>query len=531
MTLMYGIVIGQATPSSFDFIISDPETKPSRYEYIQIEVEEVVGEQREKVIVLGQVKSLYSRHPFYDVRTSPEAVRKQRQLGVAEDLLQVVATAKILGYIHKFGGVGREIRRPRTPPMPGTYVYRASDELIMEFFRLPERELPMEVGHLLHRPGVRIPLSGKELHRHAAILAMTRYGKSYFAGKVMEELLKKGATILTIDVHGDYVNMVNRSDGVAHDFFRDKVTVYRPEGAEEFELPHVKPLRLTVASCGFTELCALASIRGDLQMIVLRNALRKLEEEKGKNYSLEDVVRRLRERMEDEETKGEERGRIFNVIRRLEDLRSRIVFSEYETPIEDFFKPMRLSDIFLSGLPSTVQDVLVGLILRKVFNAKFRKQPWARLPLFIFVEEAHRFAAPPDIGGGRFSRDILARIAAEGSKFGLFLTIISQRPRRIDPDILSNCSNLAVLRVVNRSDQSTIQAASESFSEDLLEDLPALDQGEVVLVGPFVSVPVMIRTMERETQHGGRTPDIYGLLREARAEAEREQERRRSKIY
>jgi len=530
LTLVYGPVIGQTSPSFFDFAVADPEVRPSNYEYVQIEVEEMLGERRKRVTVLGQVKAIYSSHPFYDARTSPEAMWKQRQLGVAEDLLQTIAKAKILGYIHRSEDGGREIRRPRTPPLPGTPVYRASDELIVEFFRLPERDLPLVVGHLLHRPGVKIPISGRELHRHTAILAMTRYGKSYFAGKVMEELLKRGATILTIDVHGDYVNMVNRPDGVAHDFFRDKVTVYRPEGAEALALPHVKPLRLAVASCGFTELCSLARIQGDLQMIVLRNVLRELREERGGNYGLEDVIERLEERMGGEE-RAAERVRFFNVIRRLEDLRTRRIFSDYETPVREFFRPMHLSDIFLSGLPSGVQDVLVGLILRKVFDAKFRKEPWARLPLFIFVEEAHRFAAPPEMGGGRFSRDILARIAAEGSKFGLFLTIISQRPRRIDPDILSNCSNLAVLRVVNRGDQAMIQAASESFSEDLLEDLPALDQGEVVLVGPFVSVPVMIRTMERETQHGGRTPDIYRLLQEARAEAEEERERRRSKIY
>jgi len=525
---MYGPVIGQANPEFFNFSIADPEVRPSNYEYVQIEVEETVGDQKEKVTVLSQVKSLYSRHPFYDTRTSPEAVMKQQQLGAAEDLLQIVATAKILGYLHDAGG-GREIRRPRAPPLPGAPVYRASDDLIMEFFRLPERELPLEMGYLLHRPGVRIPISGRELHRHTAILAMTRYGKSYFAGKVMEELLKKGATILAIDVHGDYINMVNRPNGVAHDFFSDKVTVYRPEGAEEMSLPYFKPLRFAVESCGFAELCTLAGIQGDLQMIVLRNALKEMRSEKQGTYGLEDVISRLEEGMEEE--KAEERGRIFNVVRRLDDLKDRHIFSDYETPIEEFFKPMHLSDIFLSGLSSDVQDVLVGLILRKVFEAKFRKQPWARLPIFIFVEEAHRFAAPPDIGGGRFSRDILARIAAEGSKFGLFLTVVSQRPRRIDPDILSNCSNMAILRVVNRNDQGQIQAASESFSEDLLEDLPALDQGEVVLVGPFVSVPVMIRTLERETQHGGRTPDIYGLLQEAKSEAERDQMRKKSKIY
>ena len=399
----------------------------------------------------------------------------------------------------------------------------------MEFFRLPEKELPLEMGCLLHRPSVRIPISGRELHRHTAILAMTRYGKSYFAGKVMEELLKKGATIITIDVHGDYINMVNHPDGVAHDFFRDKVTVYRPESAEGIDLPHVKPLRFNVASCDFAELTALTRIDGTLQMIVLRNVLNELRKDKQGAYSLEDVIERLEEDMKDE--KATEKERIFNIIRRLDDLKNRGIFSDYETSIEEFFKPMHISDIFLSGLSSDEQDIFVWLILRKIFDAKFKKQPWARLPLFVFVEEAHRFAAPPEFGSGKYSREILARIAAEGAKFGLFLTVISQRPRKIDPDILSNCSNMAVLRVVNKNDQGQIQAASESFSEDLLADLPALDQGEVVLVGPFVSVPVMIKTIERETQHGGRTPDIYRLLQEAKSEAEREQMKKRSKIY
>ncbi len=186
--------------------------------------------------------------------------------------------------------------------------------------------------------------------------------------------------------------------------------------------------------------------------------------------------------------------------------------------MKEFFGPQHMSDVFLSGISDDEQDVLVGMILRRVFQIKYRHEE--RLPLFVFVEEAHRFAAPPDEGGGRFSRDILARIAAEGAKFGVFLTVISQRPRRIDPDILSNCSNLVILRVVNSQDQNTIQAASESFSEDLLADLPALEQGEAVLVGPFVPVPVMIKTAKRETRHGGRTPEIADLLRQAREDAE-----------
>jgi hypothetical protein len=517
----YGYVIGQADPTHFDFNVSDPEHRPINYEYVELEVEEHLSDgSRRRVRVLGQVKRLISSHPFYDRRTTPGAAWKQRELGLTPDLLQVYATAKVLGYINEAGG-RREIRRPRSPPMPGTPVYRASDELLGEFFTLPEQEIPLRVGHLLHRERVTIPISGRELHRHMAILAMTRYGKSYFAGRIMEELLKRGASILAIDVHGDYTEMVLDPEGRLHDFFHDKVTVYRPEAAELFKAPHVKPLRLSASSIGFRELCALARVEGILQRILLRRVLKEVREARGL-YALDDVIERLEEEME-EARRAEEKERVGRVILRLEDLKEEGIFTYGDIDVKAFFRPRHLSDIYLSGLPDYVQDVLVGVILRRVFEAKYRRRPWARHPLFIFVEEAHRFAAPPD-RGGRFSRAIIARIAAEGSKFGLFLTVISQRPRRIDPDILSNCGNLAVFRVINPQDQRTIQAASESFSEDLLDDLPALEQGEAVLVGPFVPIPVMIKAMERETRHGGRTPDVYGLLNEALMEAEDEKD-------
>ncbi len=517
----YGVIIGQANPNYFEFNIDDPKVRPRNYEYVQIELEERLPDgSRKRVDVLGQVKGLFSRHPFYDQRTTPGAVWRQRELGVGEEMLQVVASVKILGYVHGEGG-RREVRRPRSPPMPGTPVQRATDELLGELFSLGEGELPLSVGHLLHREGVSVPISGKELHRHTAILAMTRYGKSYFAGRVMEELLRQGATILAIDAHGDYANMVQDPEGRLHDFFHDKVTVYRPEAAERFEAPHARPLRLSVSGCSFGELRALARITGSLQTILLRRAIRAASSE-NPVYTLDDIMEKLEDMMGVEKAEGQDR--IARIIMRLEDLSRRGIFTEGDVDVRRFFRPMHMSDVYLSGMTDYVQDVVVGMLLRRVFEAKFRREPWARLPVFVFVEEAHRFAAPPEEGGGRFSRDILARIAAEGAKFGIFLTVISQRPRRLDPDILANCSNLAILRVVNSGDQRTIQAASESFSEDLLDDLPALEQGEAVLVGPYVPVPVMIRTATRETRHGGRTPDIFGLLREARERAEDEME-------
>jgi DNA helicase HerA-like ATPase len=518
----YGVIIGQAHPAYYEFNIADPSVRPANYEYVQIKLEEQIGEITREVDVLGQVKSLFSRHPFYDQRVTPGAIWKQHELGIGDELTQIVASVKILGYIHEYNG-RREVRRPRSPPMPGTIVQKASDDLLRELFALQKNDIPLNVGHLLHRPAVEVPISGRELHRHSAILAMTRYGKSYFAGRIIEELLKQGASIITIDAHGDYANMPQDPFGHLDDYFKDKVTVYRPETAEIFNAPHVKPFRLSVSSIGFRELCSLARISGSLQTVILRKVIRKLALENPR-YTLDEIIDKLDEESESLKTEGKER--IARIIMRLEELESRGIFTEGDIDIRSFFRPQHLSNVFLSGMTDYVQDVIVGMLLRRIFNIKFRKEPWAQNPIFVFVEEAHRFAAPPDEGGGRFSRDILARIAAEGAKFGVFLTVISQRPRLIDPNILANCSNLAILRIVNAQDQRTIQAASESFSEDLLDDLPALEQGEAVLVGPFVPVPVMIRTAKRETRHGGRTPDIHLLLMKAqeKARAEREDE-------
>jgi DNA helicase HerA-like ATPase len=314
--------------------------------------------------------------------------------------------------------------------------------------------------------------------------------------------------------------MTNCPDGKLHEFFHDKVTVFRPKAAEPFKAPHVKPLRISVSGTGFEELRALSRISGSLQTILLRRAVRKVQND-NPIYSLDDIILKLEEELKD--VKSDQQERIARIVMRLEDLNRRGIFTEGDLDIQTLFKPMHMSNIFLSGMSDYIQDVIVGILLRRVFEAKFKKESWARNPIFIFIEEAHRFASPSDNGGSRFSRDIIARIAAEGSKFGLFLTVISQRPRRLDPDILANCSNLAILRVVNSQDQRTIQAASESFSEDLLDDLPALEQGEAVLVGPFVPIPVMIHTSTRETMHGGRTPDVYRLLTEAKERARREE--------
>ena len=126
----------------------------------------------------------------------------------------------------------------------------------------------------------------------------------------------------------------------------------------------------------------------------------------------------------------------------------------------------------------------------------------------MFIEEAHRVASKDS---SRYAVRAVSTAIMEGAKFGLFITLISQRPRSIDPDILANVGNYAVLKIVNRQDQSMIESASESFSQRLVEDLPSLNQGEAVLVGPFTPLPVQVKVGTRRTVHKGVTPRLKEL--------------------
>jgi energy-coupling factor transporter ATP-binding protein EcfA2 len=82
-------------------------------------------------------------------------------------------------------------------------------------------------------------------------------------------------------------------------------------------------------------------------------------------------------------------------------------------------------------------------LLAKADNASDRK------PLFIVIDEAHNIMPEGDeveSGVARETIRLLRTIAAEGRKFGLFLILISQRPNKVNSNILSECDNYIVMK-------------------------------------------------------------------------------------
>ncbi len=187
-------------------------------------------------------------------------------------------------------------------------------------------------------------------------------------------------------------------------------------------------------------------------------------------------------------------------------------------PLDDLLRPMQLSTVDLAGVDRRVTELMVSKVLDQLWRQATRRG--LDRPVFVVLEEAHNLVPGGASGreGGR-AAGLVRRIAAEGRKFGVFLVLVTQRPGKVHPDTLSQCGSQIVMRLTNPDDQSAIRRASESVSEALLADLPGLNVGEAVVLGPLVRVPVMVKVTGRRSAEGGADIRVADALEAARAAA------------
>ena len=122
------------------------------------------------------------------------------------------------------------------------------------------------------------------------------------------------------------------------------------------------------------------------------------------------------------------------------------------------------------------------------------------LPTLVIIEEAHIFASK---NMNDKSSYWLNKIAKEGRKFGVGMGIVSQRPKELNPTVLSQTNTKIILKIVEPNDQNYIQMSSENIGNDLLHDLPRLGVGEAVIVGSSLQIPAMVKINKYNGKLGG----------------------------
>lgn len=148
----------------------------------------------------------------------------------------------------------------------------------------------------------------------------------------------------------------------------------------------------------------------------------------------------------------------------------------------------------LSGVPSTVLELLVGSILKIVYESLFwsreKSEGGIERPLLIVMEEAHRYlSAETDT----LASETIQRIAKEGRKYGIGAMVISQRPSEVDDTILSQCGTFMALRLANPTDREHVRGTLPDGLVSLLDILPVLRTGEAIVMGEAAKLPMRCR--------------------------------------
>jgi DNA helicase HerA-like ATPase len=475
-----GIIYGNVGSTEFHFrVIGDIE----KMEYIQIK-------HAHDGWVLGQVVDVQ--------RKTDLTIEKAKKIseGMAVEIDEMVAaTVNVVGFRDDRG----LLQVPRSPFKAGDMVFRAKDELIKDSIGLKEHtKTGAYLGYLFgHDIRIEVDINAM-VQKHVSILAKTGGGKSFLCGDLIEELMKHDVTVMVIDPHGEYASMrdKNSSPKGSRDFhiapqgFGDKMQEYATDVSVN---KSAKPLKFTLANIDARELLGLTQIKnGKIFLTALRKAIDSVKSVK-KDFGLKDIIAML---------EAEEDAANNSLIAELEYLNEVNIFAPQGTRIDELVVQGKMTIINLRGTPPDIAELIVNRICTALFELrKIGKIP----PMMLVAEEAHNWCPQQGLAA---SSKIFRTIAAEGRKFGLGLTIISQRAAKIDKNVLSQCNTQMILKVTNPNDLKAILSSVEGLSEGMEDDIQRLPIGVALIVGGNIQMPLFVEVRPRESRHGGESVEI-----------------------
>ncbi|AEN07446.1 protein of unknown function DUF87 (plasmid) [halophilic archaeon DL31] len=425
-------------------------------------------------------------------------------------------TARTIGY---FDEQISTFTNPRIQPQPGTRLQLAADaylEAVLPSADWDSGSGTAHLGWLLNRShgaaNMHIPID-KFAATHLAILASTGSGKSYTASVLIEEMMRPAsrAAMLVFDPHAEYDTLPEmRRNEHSHVFEGDDG--YRPE----VEIITPDEITIPIPDLTYSDLLALLDGPSDRMRYVLNEAWRDLTDESN-HITPQDIINKC------EDVEGERSGTVDALAWRLNKSLNRDLFvPAARDELTDLVVPGQVTVLKLNRLSQSDQQMLAAALLRKLYEAREAatrgEDDAIDHPVFSLFEEGHRFA--PD--GDARSLGILRRILSEGRKFGFGVGIISQRPSKIDPDVLSQCGTQIIMQIQNPNDQQAIRTSVESAGEDVLDELPGLTPGQAVVAGDAMNTPVLVNVRERHTEHGADSPEATKEWKTAHGRIENE---------
>ncbi len=127
-----------------------------------------------------------------------------------------------------------------------------------------------------------------------------------------------------------------------------------------------------------------------------------------------------------------------------------------------------------------------------------------RVGRLIVIDEAHNLCSPDPVSAvDQRLTERIVQIAAEGRKYGLWLLLSTQRPSKVHPNALSQCDNLALMRMSSPRDLDELGQIFGYAPQSLLERSPTFAQGQSLFAGGFIDQASLVQMGARLTHEGG----------------------------
>ena len=350
----------------------------------------------------------------------------------------------------------------------------------------------LDIGAVSSRADLSARLLPRRLNRHTFWCGQSGSGKTYALGVLLEEvLLQTELPLIIFDPNGDFVRLTDvREDAPpehAEQLRQREIRVLRPKSQPG------EDLRVRFTDLELPAKAALMRLDPLIDRAEYNTALHL--EELMASRPLAQLLPTLRE--SNDPAANALALRIENL-----GLLSWEIWAlgqQGATEIIDTRPAATVLD--LGGFRYNEEPLVVALsVLDELWSRRNERRP-----VLLVIDEAHNLCTPDTTSPLQAAvRDRIIQIAAEGRKYGLWLLLSTQRPSKIHSSIISQCDNLALMKMSSQIDLDELGKIFGFAPSQLLSLAPGFRQGEALFAGGFAPVAMTVQVRQRLTQEGGR---------------------------
>jgi len=190
---------------------------------------------------------------------------------------------------------------------------------------------------------------------------------------------------------------------------------------------------------------------------------------------------------------------IKRIKMRVSDLSKTIEFVE-----DDFPNYNSLNVLSLRNVNIAMKKVIPLLVCKFLFENHKEREDESKY-LNIIIDEAHNILSTSSERESQQWKDYrletFEEIIKEGRKFGVFMTIASQRPFDISSTIISQLHNYVLHRLINNNDIQAIERTVSYLDKVSFETLSILPTGTCIIAGNLAPIPVIVDIDQIESIH------------------------------